>query len=156
MNKILIRISSLALIASLAGCAGMFGKDEAAADFEKETTANDIRVREDKVRTNLGAIEAALADYVKAEKKIPEKLDRLVPKYLSGIPSLDIPACGGESEKVQYYPADILRDGVVDGTRLRGTGRWGYVFNENRVVVFVDCVKTSTKGVPWYQERGVY
>jgi hypothetical protein len=54
------------------------------------------------------------------------------------------------------YPPDVLRGGQVDGSRLRGTGRWGYVFNQNRVVIFVDCLKPSNKGIPWYQERGVY
>ena len=134
----------------------MTGKDESSAEFDKETNAHDVSVREDKARMSLRALESAVADYVKAENKIPEKIDRLVPKYLAAVPQLDIPACGGESDKVQNYPADILRDGQVDGSRLRGSGHWGYVYDSNRVVVFVDCVKPSSKGIPWYQERGFY
>ena len=42
----------------------------------------------------------------------------------------------------------VLRDGQVDGSRLRGTGRWGYVFTDDRIVIFVDCLKPSLRGVP--------
>lgn len=151
MRKILF----FAVLAA-AGCAGMTGKDEAASDFDRETNASDVSVREDKARMSLRTLESAIADYVKAENKIPAKLDLLVPKYLAAIPPLDVPACGRETDKIQVYPSDLLRDGQVDGSRLRGTGRWGYVYDESRVVVFVDCLKPSGKGVPWYQERGVY
>lgn len=156
MRTLLLFSALASLAAGFAGCAGMTGKDEASAEFEKDTNANDAQVREDKARMSLRTIESAVADYVKAENKIPEKLDKLVPKYLSAVPPLDIPACGGESDKVQNYPSDILRDGQVDGSRLRGSGRWGYVYDSNRVVVFVDCLKPTSKGTPWYQERGVY
>jgi len=30
------------------------------------------------------------------------------------------------------------------------------VFTDDRIVIFVDCLKPSLRGVPWYQERGVY
>lgn len=138
------------------GCAGLSGKDEASADFERETNAAEARIKEDRVRSSLGRLEAALSDFYKTERRIPERLEQLVPKYLAEVPSLDLPACGREAEGVQIYPADILRDGQVDGFRLKATGRWGYVHNEHQVVVFVDCLKTSSRGVPWYQERGVY
>src|SRR5688572_24064664 len=140
-----------------AGCAGMFGgKDEAAVDFEKETSANEMKVKEDKVRSSLAQLEARLSDYTKTERAIPAKLEKLVPKYLAEIPALDLPVCGRESNKVEVYSPVILRDGQVDGSRLKGTGRWGYVFTADRIVIFVDCLKPSLRGVPWYQERGVY
>ena len=139
-----------------AGCANLFGKDEAAADFDKETSANEAKVKEDRVRSSLAQLETRLSDYTKTEKKIPAKLERLVPKYLAEIPALDLPVCGRESNKVEVYSPEILRDGQVDGSRLRGTGHWGYVFTEERIVIFVDCLKPSLRGVPWYQERGVY
>lgn len=139
-----------------AGCGGMFAKDEAAEDFAKETSANEAKVKEDRVRSSLAQLEARLSDYTKTEKKIPTKLEKLVPKYLAEIPSLDLPVCGYETSKVEVYPPEILRDGQVDGSRLRGTGRWGYVFTDDRIVIFVDCLKPSLRGVPWYQERGVY
>ena len=157
MNRILLLT---ALAAAVSGCSSLgmgslTGKDEASMEFDKDTRASDVSVLEDKARMSLRALESALADYVKAENRIPEKLDLLVPKYLSSVPFLDIPACGGETEKVQNYPSTVLRDGQVDGSRLRGTGRWGYVYDDTRVVVFVDCLKPSGKGIPWYQERGV-
>ncbi len=155
MRKMLLFSAFAALTAALGGCAAMTGKDEAAMDFEKDTSASDASVREDRARMSLRALESAVADYVKAENKIPEKIDNLVPKYLAAIPPLDVPACGSETDKVQIYPATLLQDGQVDGSRLKGTGRWGYVYDSTRVVVFVDCLKTSSKGIPWYQERGV-
>lgn len=153
-----MRVIALLLSCCLAGCGGMMGgpRDEASRDFENETGAADLRIKEDKVRSALGKIETSLADYVKVEKKIPLKLGSLVPKYLGEVPSLDLPVCGRESDKIQYYGPEILRGGQVDGSRLRGTGRWGYVYNDRQVIIFVDCLKTSTRGVPWYQERGVY
>ena len=144
------------LAASFSGCAGLLGKDEASADFDKETSATEARIKEDRVRSALGRFEESISNFYKTEKRIPERLDQLVPKYLAEVPSLDLPACGGETEKVQAYPADILRGGQVDGSRLKGTGRWGYVFNDHQVVIFVDCLKSSSRGIPWYQERGVY
>ncbi len=155
-NKIFAFAALAAFAAGLSGCASLTGKDEASVEFDKETSADDARVREDATRTNLSNLETAVADYVKAERKVPEKLENLVPKYLPDIPSVEVPACGGDSNRVQSYPPDILRDGQVDGSRIRGTGRWGYVYNDARVVIFVDCLKLSSAGVPWYQVRGIY
>ena len=152
MRNIMLTAAAVLLTA---GCAGMLGKDEASADFDKETSANEARIKEDRVRSSLAQIEARLADYTKT-LPIPAKLEKLVPKYLAEIPSLDLPVCGHESNKVEVYSPDILRDGQVDGSRIRGSGHWGYVFNDTRVVIFVDCLKPSLRGVPWYQERGVY
>ena len=152
MRNIMLTAAAVLLTA---GCAGMLGKDEASADFDKETSANEARIKEDRVRSSLAQIEARLADYTKT-LPIPAKLEKLVPKYLAEIPSLDLPVCGHESNKVEVYSPDILRDGQVDGSRIRGSGHWGYVFNDTRVVIFVDCLKPSLRGLPWYQERGVY
>lgn len=153
MRNLILTVFSVVLTA---GCGGMFAKDEAADEFAKETSANEARVKEDRVRSSLAQLETRLADYTKTEKKIPAKLERLVPKYLAEVPSLDLPVCGRESNKVEVYPPEVLRDGQVDGSRIRGTGRWGYVFTDDRIVIFVDCLKSSLRGVPWYQERGVY
>lgn len=153
MKKLLLTATAVLLTA---GCGTLFSKDEATTDFDKETSANEARVKEDRVRSSLAQMETRLFDYTKTEKKIPVKLESLVPKYLAEIPSLDLPVCGRESNKVEIYSPEILRDGQVDGSRLKGTGRWGYVFTEDRIVIFVDCLKPSLRGVPWYQERGVY
>ncbi|HXT00037.1 MAG TPA: hypothetical protein VN915_05145 [Elusimicrobiota bacterium] len=157
MSKKLFFFAALGLFAAgLSGCASVFGKDEASVEFDKETSSDDAKVRETKTRTALSALEAGVADYVKTENKVPAKLELLVPKYLAEIPSLDVPECRGESNSVQNYPPVILRDGQVDGAMLKGTGRWGYVYNDTRVVIFVDCLKPSSSGVPWYQMRGIY
>lgn len=153
MKKLLLTAAAALLTA---GCAGLFGKDEAAADFDKETSATESRVKEDRAHSSLAQLEARLSDYTKAEKKIPAKLESLVPKYLGEIPALDLSVCGRETNKVEVYPPEVLRDGQVDGSRIKGTGRWGYVFNDYQVVIFVDCLKPSLRGLPWYQERGVY
>ncbi|OGS40251.1 MAG: hypothetical protein A2506_12150 [Elusimicrobia bacterium RIFOXYD12_FULL_66_9] len=153
MRRILI---PAILAASFAGCAGLFVKDEASADFDKETSAVEARIKEDRVRSALRRFEESIANFYKSEKRIPERLDQLIPKYLAEVPSLDLPACGRESERVEIYPADILRGGQVDGSRLKGTGHWGYVFNDRQVVIFVDCLKPSSRGIPWYQERGLF
>ena len=134
----------------------MFTKDDAAVDFDKETSANEMKVKEDRARSSLAQLEARLSDYTKSEKKIPSKLESLVPKYLGEIPTLDLPVCGRESNKVEVYPPDVLRDGTIDGSRLRGSGHWGYVYSDYQIVIFVDCLKPSLHGTPWYQERGVY
>ena len=157
MRRTLLAFAAIAALASgFSGCASLTGKDEASADFDKETNADDTRVREDKTRMSLGALESAVSDYNKTEQRVPEKLELLIPKYLAQVPSMDVAACGGESNKVRNYPAAILRGGQVDGASIRGGGGWGYVYNDERVVIFVDCLKPSSKGVPWYQVRGVY
>lgn len=153
MKNLLLAATAIVI---MSGCASLFTKDEATADFDKETSANEARVKEDRTRSSLAQIEARLSDYTKTEKKIPTKLESLVPKYIAEIPALDVPVCGRETSKVEIYSPEILRDGQVDGSRIKGTGRWGYVFTDERIVVFVDCLKPSLRGVPWYQERGVY
>ncbi len=154
MKKLLV----VAVAASLAGCASMFGAKEMGgpSDFDSDTSAVDLKVREDRARAGLGKLEASLADYVKTEKKIPARIDLLIPKYLGEVPTLSLPVCGRDTDRVEPYGPEVLRGGQVDGSRIKGTGRWGYVFNDDRVVVFVDCVKPSSRGVPWYQERGAY
>ncbi len=155
MKRNLFVFAALGLLAAgYSGCSSLTGKDAASAEFDKETSAGDAQVREDKTRTGLSALESAISDYVKTENKVPEKLDLLIPKYIAQIPSLDVTVCGGESNQIQYYPPSILRDGQVDGSAILGTGRWGYVYNDARVVIFVDCLKPASTGVPWYQMRG--
>ncbi|MEK7388297.1 MAG: hypothetical protein AAB036_01215 [Elusimicrobiota bacterium] len=139
-----------------AGCAVLSPREDADADFEKETNAHESRMQEDRAVSSLASLESVLADYVKTENKIPPTLHKLVPKYIPQIPPLDLPACGRESDRVEVYSPEILRDGQIDGTRIHGTGHWGYVFTGDRVIVFIDCLKPSPKGVPWYQVRGVY
>ena len=45
---------------------------------------------------------------------------------------------------------------VVNGSRLKDTGGWGYVHNDRQVIIFVDCIHKMMDGKFWYQARGVY
>lgn len=148
----------LLLAASCAGCGFLTGAGELGprSDFEREAGAADLRVREDRAKAGLVQLESAIADYVKSQKSVPPSLEALVPRYIAEIPTMDLPACGRETDRVVSYGPDVLRGGQVDGSRIKGGGGWGYVYNDDRVVVFVDCVKPSSRGTPWYQERGAY
>jgi len=148
--------AALALLAAASGCADLTGAGEVRTDLESQSTAVESSIRETEARGSLGQIENAIASYLRGEGHIPQSLEDLVPKYLGSIPPLDIPACGRRTEGAQNYPAAVLRDGQVDGSRLKGTGRWGYVHDESRVIVFVDCLKPSSSGAPWYRVRGVF
>jgi hypothetical protein len=145
---------ALALLLSLAGCRGLGLKDESAGELERNVQESDLQVRETRTLAGLAAMETALAGYVKGERRIPERVDELVPKYLAEVPSVDL-AIGGhhETSAVRYYASDLLQDGQIDGTKLKDTGKWGYVHNDQQVVIFVDCTHPSTRGKPWYEER---
>jgi hypothetical protein len=144
-------------VLTVSGCRAVTGRDDVAREVESDVRNFEGQVRESRTLSNLAKIEASLADYIKLEKRIPEKLEWLIPKYLAEIPSVDLGLKGHEETSlVKVYPADVLRDGQISGTRILDTGKWGYVFNDRQVVVFVDCTHKSSRGRPWYQERGVY
>jgi hypothetical protein len=146
---------SLALLLALAGCRGLGLRDDSADELERNFRNSDLQIRETRTLSGLAEIETALASYVKGERHIPDRLEELVPKYLAAIPSVDV-AIGGhhETSAVRYYDGDLLRDGQIDGTKLKDTGKWGYVHNDRQVVIFVDCTHPSSRGRPWYKERG--
>lgn len=150
-----MRVWGLAVILALAGCRGLGVKDEAAAELEQSFKASDRQVKESKTLSGLVEMETALAGYVRDEGRIPDRIEQLIPKYLAEIPAADTAVKGhGESSEVQIYPETVLRGGAIDGTRLKDTGTWGYVHNDHQVVIFVDCTHPSSRGRPWYQERG--
>jgi len=149
----------LAAAAALSACAGgQSGRDEVlSSDTEKTVEQDELRVRETQTLSALAKLEEAIAAYIGAEKRIPDSLDQLVPKYLAEIPTVEIDVRGHrDNNLVQVYPASILRDGQIDGTMLKDTGRWGYVHNDRQVVIFVDCIHRSHQGRAWYQQHGVY
>ena len=144
----------LALVLALAGCRGMGLKDEAAGDLERNSVDSDRNVGETRTLAGLAALETALASYVKGEQRIPERLEELVPKYLAEVPDVDVEIAGHqETSAVKYYDSDLIRNGQIDGTKLKDTGKWGYAHNDRQVVIFVDCTHSSSRGKPWYQER---
>ncbi|HAH08100.1 MAG TPA: hypothetical protein DCM05_16510 [Elusimicrobia bacterium] len=107
--------------------------------------------------SRLSAIERSLNDFIRAERRIPKRLEELVPKYLAEIPEAETGVRGHKDNSgVRYYAPSIIVDGQVNGTKLKDTGGWGYVHNEQQVIVFVDCVHKMMDGKFWYQARGVY
>ncbi|MBI5210297.1 MAG: hypothetical protein HY927_10035 [Elusimicrobia bacterium] len=149
------RIVWIVALAVLGGCQTL--DTDRGLELDQETSDVDFQVKESKTLSILAKIETAVADYVKTEKEIPPKLTALVPKYLADIPLVELPGTRHkDSSAVQYYPSSIIHDGVIDGTLLKDSGKWGYVFTDRQVIVFIDCTHRSSKGVPWYQARGVY
>lgn len=148
--------AALLLAAALGGCGG--SRDEIITSETEQTLRQaELRIKESRTLSGLAKLEESLYNYHRTEHRIPERLDRLIPKYLAEIPVVEIGVRGHrDTDRVQSYPSDILRDGQLDGTRLRDTGRWGYVFNDRQVVVFVDCTHKSSRGRAWYLERGVF
>lgn len=138
------------------GCS-FFGREEA-RDLDRNATEIDSRAQESRTLGALVQLETALADYYKAEGRAPAKLEVLVPKYLGAMPVVELGIKGhrDNSDAVAYASEEILIGGQVDGSRLRDTGRWGYTFNDRQIVVFVDCTHSTSRGTPWFRERGVY
>jgi hypothetical protein len=132
-------------------------REDATRDLDEKSGAVEAAVRESRTLTGLAQIEAALSDFYKSERRIPRKLDELVPKFLAEVPSVETGVRGHkDTAAVQYYVGEIIRDGQIDGSRIDDTGKWGYAQNERQVIVFVDCTHQNSKGVPWYQVRGVF
>jgi hypothetical protein len=149
----------VAVVAALTGCGGGGASRDASISREVEQTVReaDSRAAESRTLSALARIEDSVAAYVKSENSIPGKLDDLVPRYLAEIPAVELGVRGHrDTAKVQIYPGAALRDGQIDGSQLKDTGRWGYVHNERQVVVFIDCTHQSPRRQPWYQTRGVH
>lgn len=152
MKKLLL----LSLL-GVSGCRAIIGGDHIERDVENTVRDNERAVVETRTLSGLARLESSVADYIKGEGKIPSKLEELVPKYLAELPAVETGLRSHrDTTDVKLYGPEVLRDGVINGTRLADTGKWGYVFNERQVVIFVDCTHQSSRGKPWYQERGVY
>lgn len=145
-----------AALFSASGCGTLQGESSSANEVERNVADVELKAKEGQTLSALAKLEDSLRAYVKAERKIPEKLDELVPKYIAEIPAVAIGSHRGESAKVRVYPPTVLRDGRVDGTKLRDSGGWGYVFNDRQVVVFVNCSHKASSGRAWYLERGAF
>lgn len=147
---------SVSAAALLAGCLTM-EREDATRDLDEKSGEVEAAVKESRTLTGLATIEAALADFYKTERRIPRKLDELVPKYLASVPAVEIGVRGHrDTETVRSYSGEVIRDGQIDGSRIDDTGKWGFAQNERQVIIFVDCTHQNSKGVPWYQVRGVF
>jgi len=64
-------------------------------------------------------------------------------------PTNDIEIYGNEA----CVPKGPRGYAVADGTKLRDTGKWGYIADKNSPcwgMLFVDCTHNDYKGTPWY------
>lgn len=147
----------LAVSFLFSGCAMMSRDDIAGRELDTTANAVDLRVKESRTLSTLAKIEVSISNYIKEEGQIPPRLQDLVPKYLAEIPNVELSVGHHrEANDVRNYPSSILRDGQIDGTQLKDSGKWGYVYNDRQVIIFVDCTHLSSRGIPWFQERGVF
>jgi hypothetical protein len=150
-------ISMAVLAAVLAGCGTAAREDQISQEVEKSVQDAEARARESRTMSALAKLEEALAAFIAAEKRIPDSIESLIPKYLAEVPTVEIEVRGHrDNNLVRSYPAAILMDGQIDGSQLKDTGRWGYVHNDRQVVIFIDCTHRSRHGHPWYMQHGVY
>lgn len=148
-------VAAVAAAAAVAGCSFLAFRDTAKDELGAEIERSDRAEREGRTVTALSLLERSVDDYYHHEGRVPSTLDRLVPQYLGEIPQADTAVRGhGASSVVRYYPSNVIRDGVVDGTRLKDSGAWGYVYNNRQVIVFVDCTHPNSRRRPWYREVG--
>jgi hypothetical protein len=148
------RFLGLAALVAFSGCMGGTRGDASSREVDENVRQLEISAGEGRTRSGLAKLEESIAGYVQAEKRIPQTVEELIPKYLAEMPTVEIFVRGHhDSDRTKIYPASVLRDGQIDGTKLKDTGRWGYVFNDRQVVVFVDCTHKSRRGRAWYLER---
>ncbi len=124
--------------------------------YEKIQNLNRLS-DEAKTKGNLASLRSAVSVYYgDTEGSYPSSPDELVPKYIIAIPELNLtdhPGVWG----VEHYGSEVCvrisdHRGKIDGTRLKDTGKWGYVSDEKspcRGTVFVDCTHTDSRGAAW-------
>jgi hypothetical protein len=82
--------------------------------------------------------------YGDMEGQYPTDLSVLVPRYISAIPPCRVPG-RREQTGVEYFDTSVTdQNGVIDRSRLRNTGKWGYVRNLNLPdggFLFVDAIE---------------
>jgi len=150
-------LSVAAGILAMAGMAAVM----AAAPYARRGGTGFAAFDEQTARVNLKTIRIALLrravdEGAAGRSPYPGTLSELVPGYLREMPPLDFGAHPASSE-MQPYPAGICKDGPagpeVDGSKLKDTGRWGYVQGGSGACsahVFVDCTHADSNGRPWF------
>ncbi|MBI4376888.1 MAG: hypothetical protein HY549_10620 [Elusimicrobia bacterium] len=150
-----MRITPLISLFLLCACAGNRRDSEVSREVEETVRRAEIRSKESQTLSALAKLEEGLSAFTRAERRIPKSLDKLIPKYLAEIPAVET-STHKENSSVMIYPPNVLRDGQIDGSRLRDTGGWGYIATQRQIVVFIDCTHPTTRGEPWYKARGVF
>jgi hypothetical protein len=132
-------------------------RDPVAARVSSEVALSDRRMQESMTLSRLAAIERSLNDFIQAKRRIPQALDELVPEFLAEIPEVVLGIRGiNDTRSVRRYPPETIQDGQINGALLDNTGGWGYVYNRDQVIVFVDSTAKRLDGSLWYKARGVY
>lgn len=117
------------------------------------------KAQEGATKGQLGSIRAGLSIYYgDTEGQYPASLDVLVPKYVPEMRPPKIKDHPGADGVEMYGPEACLSQpgqpgGEIDPTKLRDTGKWGYVAAPKSPcdgTVFVDCTHKDTKGKAWH------
>jgi len=132
-------------------------RDPVATRVSNEVALSDRRMVESMTLSRLAAIERSLNDFIQAKRRVPQTLDELIPEYLAEIPEVVLGIRGvNDTRGVRRYSPEVIQDGQINGAMLDNTGGWGYVYNQDQVIVFVDSTAKRLDGSLWYKARGVY
>ncbi len=129
--------------------------------MDKEASKIQVQADESQTLSFLGNIDSAIAAYYHDQGTIPPDIQSLVPKYLFEIPIVEMGIPSYRSTRlVTVYPPTILKNGQVDGSKIKNTGGWGYVVSGSQVIAFVDATAPlrypldSNAPKYWYQQSG--
>jgi len=117
------------------------------------------KAKEGAAKGALGSLRAGVSLYYgDHEGQYPATLDALVPKYVQSLPAPALARHPGATGYEPYGPEACLTQpgqpgGALDASKLRDTGKWGYVADPKSPcggMVFVDCTHTDSKGNSWH------
>jgi len=100
---------------------------------------------------SLTALRASMNIYKQENKgKHPKTLiDLSKSGALISIPNTYIPE-HERSDEVELYDEIILKNGEIDGSKVRDTGKWGYI--PELSIVFISCTHNDYTGKPLYSK----
>ncbi len=160
MRQSFIFFAALAASLACAPSTKLFS-DSSSRKMDAEASKAQVQAEESQTLSFLGNIDSAIAAYYHDTSSIPPDIKSLVPKYLFEIPIVELGLPDYRNTRmVTVYPPSILKDGRVNGKKIKNTGGWGYVVNGNQVIAFVDS--TAVLRYPldahapkyWYQQSG--
>ncbi len=110
--------------------------------------------KEAAAKARLGSLRSAAAIYYgDHDGKYPPDLATL-PEAAQSPSVPECPAAAGvENYDAQVCTGSKSLENQIDGARLRGTGKWGYVADPKAPCygqVFIDCKTADSKGKAWY------
>jgi hypothetical protein len=124
-----------------------------------------LRAQEEATKANLGLLRSSIALYYgSSQRKYPENLQVLVRRSMPGgkplaaIPTVTI-GDHSNTNDVQLYGNEVCLPGktkdsaTINWSKIKDTGKWGYVGDESspcQGIVFVDCSHKDTSGAFWH------